>query len=551
MIQSNDDNAVRTRWSIALFLIALLGAALRFYGLGFRDFWLDESCSFIYVKYLFDWPEGSSLLAESTNLPYYVLLRGWVEWWGESEISYRALSALAATLTIPMVAVLARRLADPFTALIAAVLVAAHPLHIHYAHEARAYALWILLLTVVLWSLHVAAMNGRKRWWCFFGLTMLSALHLHYFSIYLLPATAGVVFLAADRRRAFRAWLITTTLVGLAFVPYFVAAVLPASRGGGGVWIAQYFQPTQAIFLTLWAFLPAGAYPVHLRGLSLSSVDTVKFQSDFLIAANGVARAVPAVIVITMVAMLVARGSRRRPSDATSDRTWPLHAFLGATALGPLLLAWLYSTAMRPNYLVARYDMVAWPAFMVWLAVVITTFARAVAPNRTGLVALLMTGALAACSMMPNIRMAALRPPPTVHHERAKFLAQKTNPGDLVVALSYDRDYLLYYLDRYGFAGEIVSFPSWLDHQIGWVDTEADLAATRDGRLQRDAETLTNSIRQVLAGKGRVFLLLDWLDPNGSGERDPLHRALADTLAQAGLRFIVADERLKVLALEW
>ena len=551
MIQCNDDNAVRTRWSIALFLIALIGAALRFYGLGFRDFWFDESCTYIYVKYLFDWPEGSSLLAESTNLPYYLLLRGWVEWWGESEVSYRALSALAATLTIPMVAVLARRLADPFTALVVAVLVAVHPLHLHYAHEARAYALWILLLTVVLWSLHVAATTGRKRWWCFFGLTMLSALHLHYFTIYLVPATLGVVFLAADRRRAFRAWLISASLVCLAFVPYFVVAVLPASRGGGGVWIAQYFQPTKAIFRTLWAFLPAGAYPVHLRGLSLSSVDTVKFQSDFLIAANGISEAVPAVIVITMVALLIARGSRRRLSETTSDRAWAVHAFLGATALGPLLLAWIYSMAMRPNYLVARYDLVAWPAFMVWLALVITTFARAYAPKRSSLVALSLTGVLAACSMMPNIRMAALRPPPTIHHERAKYLAQKTNAGDLVVALSYDRDYLLYYLNRFGFAGKIVSFPSWLDHQIGWVDTDADIAAVQDGRLQRDAETLTASIREVLAQEGRVYLLLDWLDPNGTGERGPLHRALADTLTQARLRMTVADELLQVLTVGW
>ena len=551
MIQSNDHKTVRNRWLIATLLITLFGAALRFYGLGFRDFWFDESCTFIYVHNLFHWPESSNLLAESTNLPYYVLLRGWVEWWGDSEISYRAFSSLAATLTIPMVALLARRLADPFTALVAAVLVAVHPLHIHYAHEARAYALWILLLTVVLWSLHVAATTGRKRWWCFFGLTILSALHLHYFSIYLLPASAGAVFLAADRKRAFRAWLITASLVGLAFVPYFVVAVWPASRGGGGAWIAQYFEPHTAILRSLWAFLPAGAYPGHLRGLSLLSVDTVRFQSDFLIAANGIARALPAVVVVAMIVLLIVRVMRHGLPGATGERAWTRHVFLAFVLLGPLLLAWLYSMAMRPNYLVARYDLVAWPAFMVWLGVVITSFARAVAPNRSRLVALLLTGVLGACSMMPNVRMAALHAPATPHHERAKYLAQKTNSGDLVVALSYDRDYLLYHLDQYGFAARIVSFPSWLDHQIGWVDTEADLIAARDGRLDRDAKTLTDSIRHVLADNGRVFLLLDWLDPNGTGERGPLHRVLTESLTRVGLRLIVADERLRVLAVRW
>ncbi len=63
--------------------------------------------------------------------------------------------------------------------------------------------------------------------------------------------------------------------------------------------------------------------------------------------------------------------------------------------------------------------------------------------------------------------------------------------------------------------------------------------------------SLTDSIREVLAQKGSVYLLLDWLDPNGTGERGPLHRALADTLTRTGIRFEISDERLQVLAMEW
>ena len=50
---------------IGLALLTALGGALRFAGLGSRDFWFDESCTFIYVHDLFDWPEDSSLLVEN------------------------------------------------------------------------------------------------------------------------------------------------------------------------------------------------------------------------------------------------------------------------------------------------------------------------------------------------------------------------------------------------------------------------------------------------------------------------------------------------------
>lgn len=62
--------------------------------------------------YLFDWPAGTqNLLAESTNLPYYLLLRGWSALFGHSEAAYRAMSALAAALAVPLLAWFAHRLA--------------------------------------------------------------------------------------------------------------------------------------------------------------------------------------------------------------------------------------------------------------------------------------------------------------------------------------------------------------------------------------------------------------------------------------------------------
>ena len=86
----------RTRFWVIVAVATLIGGWLRFSGLSSRDFWYDESCTFLYVHNLFSWPADSSLLVESTNLPYYILLRGWVGLFGDSEVGYRSLSALVA-----------------------------------------------------------------------------------------------------------------------------------------------------------------------------------------------------------------------------------------------------------------------------------------------------------------------------------------------------------------------------------------------------------------------------------------------------------------------
>ena len=49
--------AGRPVW-IILALMTLVGAALRFYALGQRDFWYDEGCSVIYVRDMLNWPGG-------------------------------------------------------------------------------------------------------------------------------------------------------------------------------------------------------------------------------------------------------------------------------------------------------------------------------------------------------------------------------------------------------------------------------------------------------------------------------------------------------------
>lgn len=549
--------SARASFLLGLAALSIVGCVLRFKGLSFRDFWFDESCSFIYVHDLWHWPAGSNLLAESTNLPYYILLWAWTQAFGDSEGAYRSLSALTAAATVPLIGLIGRRLAGERVGLVAAALAAFHPLHIHYAHEARAYALWVLLLTVTWWLLLRAA-RGRVGWWAGYGSALLVTLLTHYFTAFWVPASASCAAVADAPRRALRGWLLATGVALLGFGGYFAAAVLPAARGGGQAWIAPHFDPARALGQTLSAFLPAGAYPAHLRGLSLDSADTVRVGHAALTA---ITQAAPAVMFAGMVLYLALTWVRgRRVVDmagATGERHdqvgmgfWQSpHVVAAALTLGPLLLAWGYSLVGRPLYLPGRYDLVAWPAFVIWLALIIDTFARRAAQAcggraAAGPVTAGVTAVLLVCSLVPIVRMDALRPGPSFPRVRAEHVAALAGEGDLVIALSYDRAYLRYYLHRAGFRGEIVSFPGWLDLQVGWLDTSSDLM--RRPEVQSEAQAMLTRIDERLTQGSQVLWLEDSLDREGAGPRAGINEVLLETLQHAGLKLTTVDEALGI-----
>lgn len=536
------------RFAVLLILAAtLLGGLLRFQGLGVRDFWLDESCTFFYVHHLFDWPDGSNLLAESTNLPYYLLLRGWTTVFGDGEAAYRALSALAALLTIPLLAIAAWRVGGPKTGVIASLLAAFHPLHIYYAHEARAYALWMLALTVAMVLLFEAVRRTSRRWWLAYGLVILGCLHLHYFTVFWIAASIAATTLATDKKTAVRQWLITTALVGAAFVPYIVVAVLPAAGAGGQAWIATSWNALLAIPETLWAMMPAGRYPAHLRGLSLAAPDTVAVAPAWV---DAWARRMAPALMAAMVALLImARRRSAKPpsSDAAASGS---HLALAGLALGPLAGAWCYSIAVHPIYLSGRYDVVAWPAMILWMALIIERFGRTLSPRVGKAATTAACLCLVLCSAVPIRRMAAIVPRESFHRVRAERLAALVEPNDLVIAFSYDRDYLSYYLHRAGFRNRVVSFPSWLDRQIGWVDTAADRRTAASGQLDEDAAQRLEQIERTIAAGDRVFLLTDYLRVAATDSRNDINLRLLHAARAAGLAPTLVDERVLILELK-
>lgn len=135
--------ASRRQTLFVLAAITITGGLLRVYHINRNGFWLDEAFSVWMAAHplpaMFDW-----LIRIDQHPPlYYTLLHFWLQ--AGDEASYvRALSALFSTLTIPVLVLIAARIADRRAGFIAAVILALSPFHVRFAKEARMYALLML-----------------------------------------------------------------------------------------------------------------------------------------------------------------------------------------------------------------------------------------------------------------------------------------------------------------------------------------------------------------------------------------------------------------------
>jgi len=143
----------------ALWLILLAGLALRLFRLGADSLWYDETVSAALAGSAL--PELIRHTAGDIHPPlYYILLRGWLILMGYPtghadaagiglEVAAGFFSLFFGVLLICLIYALARRLAGPRAALIAAALAAFSPYHIWYSQEVRMYTLGAVFGVVV------------------------------------------------------------------------------------------------------------------------------------------------------------------------------------------------------------------------------------------------------------------------------------------------------------------------------------------------------------------------------------------------------------------
>lgn len=195
--------------------------------IGAKGFWLDEVYS---VTTALDWGQmWDRLLHYEANMwLYYLLLHFWLKL-GHSEVMIRGLSVLAGVATIPVVYLLAKRLAGSRAGAMAALLMATNVFFLRHAQEARAYSLAVFLVTGSTY-LFVRGMEGASgRYWLGFVLCAVTAIYAHFFGGLVLLVQAISVGFFPRRRTPWRS--LAASACGVALLLVLIPLFQPLNSG--------------------------------------------------------------------------------------------------------------------------------------------------------------------------------------------------------------------------------------------------------------------------------------------------------------------------------
>lgn len=187
---------------------------------------------------------------------YYVLLRFWVQWLGESVTVIRSFSAFVSLLTFPCLYWLCRELFDSYlTGWIAIALTAVSPLHVLLAQEAREYGLWTVTVLLSSAALIRAMRVKTSTSWMIYTLTLVLALYSFLFSA-LVMVSHGVYVLVSERFRWNKvaiAYLSSSGVGLLLFSPWFYFLVTYADIvESSTAWTAD--QVPFSLLIQTWIF---------------------------------------------------------------------------------------------------------------------------------------------------------------------------------------------------------------------------------------------------------------------------------------------------------
>jgi hypothetical protein len=342
------------RWAWSVMLVTAVALALRL-GTLTTGLWLDEVLTTIGGQSL-TWVLYSPQIFGHPPLQYLV---AWVfASPGASELTLRLPFVLAGTATVPLVAVLGRTLFGRATGLIAALVLAASPLHVEVSQTVRSYALLLLLTSAALLALLDAVRRARASSWLLFSASAALALYAHYIAVAVI-ALLAVALVAATPRATWRPALVSFAGIGVLVAPWTpVLGRLAASHGTGGelpaatlvhlvvhAWLPQFLGPGRAV--TLAAVLIALGVVTLRRHAGLALVALVAplallwlAQPAHFVAGRHLAFLMPA------LALLMARGTTALARHAAVlavgvARARPRTAGVVAVAVGTsVLVAW-------------------------------------------------------------------------------------------------------------------------------------------------------------------------------------------------------------------
>jgi len=218
---------------VAVAVLTVLAAVVRFYRIGHQGFWFDEANTALLVHFSPGKMLGLIPQTESTPPLYYCVAWVWARVFGYGEAPLRSLSAVCGVLLVPVVYAAGAKLVSRRAGLIAAALATCSPLLIWYSQEARSYQMLALLSAASLLAFAYARVSPTPRVLAAWVVASALALATHYYAV-LAVVPEAIWLLALHRRR--RPVQIAFALVGLCGLGLIPLAISQHGTGKGN-WI--------------------------------------------------------------------------------------------------------------------------------------------------------------------------------------------------------------------------------------------------------------------------------------------------------------------------
>ncbi len=222
---SKEHSSSTGKWVFSVALITFLALFLRVFAVDYHSFWYDEAVTAILTQVsLTDLVQGRE--KDNGNPPlYWVAARGWSILFGRSEIGLRSLSVVCGVLTIPILALLGRRLLDRTTGLFAAGLLAISPFHIELSNEARTYALlgFLIVLNSYFFVRWIDQMRITDL--AVYALTTFLSCYSHYYALILPLGNLACLLTFSRTRGLLFPWLGAMAVAGLLWICWLPAFI--------------------------------------------------------------------------------------------------------------------------------------------------------------------------------------------------------------------------------------------------------------------------------------------------------------------------------------
>jgi len=228
------------------YAVLIIAALTRLPQMTWRSFDGDEGATLLFsdLPYRDLFLHLADLTIDRHPLLFYVPIRFWRSFAGDTDVALRLFSALFGMLTVAVVYQIGVKNLGRGWAATAALLFALNPLVIYQHQDVRMYAPALFLMALAVWlavRVRDVAYPQKGLLFLIIAVSVTAAVYLHVLATTVLPIVA--ILLLRDFRQKLP-WAETAVLatIGLGILPYFYHIVGTGNQGSGSLDIASWYR---------------------------------------------------------------------------------------------------------------------------------------------------------------------------------------------------------------------------------------------------------------------------------------------------------------------